>query len=77
MPISVKGHIYTFASYLNMLGTFGVQALPYCGDLKPHFCKSRFIKGDNVLTNSDEVPKAPNTILGCVLWHYQHASLTL
>ena len=49
---------------------FGYKSLPRCGDLKPQFCKSRFIKGDNVLTNSNEVPKAPNTILGCVLWHY-------
>ena len=60
--------------YPRFLSQYGrniwIQALPYCGDLKPHFRKSRFIKGDNVLTNSNEVPNAPNTILGCVLWHY-------
>ena len=38
--------------------------------LKPQLCKSRSIKGGNVLTESDEVPKAPDTILRCVLLRY-------
>ena len=34
----------------------GYKPLPRCEDLKPYFSKSRFIKGNNVLTNSAEVP---------------------
>ena len=42
---------------------FWIQTVPRCEDLKPHFRKSRFIKGDNVLTNSNEGPNALNTTL--------------
>ena len=37
--------------------------LSYCENLKPYFCKSRFIIGDNVLTDSDKVSNAPDNII--------------